>query len=516
MKLKAYRSKRKFDETPEPPAVKGESGHALRFCVQKHAASHLHYDFRLELDGILLSWAVPKGPSMNPQDKRLAIKVEDHPVDYMYFEGVIPKGSYGAGTVMLWDKGDYTAFNTQSKSESIQKMREGLEKGHLEFELFGEKLKGRFSLIELKNSKDKNAWLLIKGKDSDASTKDITELDYSVKTHAKQKNKTSLQSTKSKPSAKSKQPELIAPLSAKLVDKPIKAKPKEVPLTNLSKIYWPQEKITKGDMIDYYREIAPVIVPYLKNHPLMMHRYPNGIEGTEFYQKDAGSVPDWVVTGAVKHKEKTDHYVLVQNTKTLLYVANLGSIELHPIISSIQSINCPDFIAIDLDPEKTPFKKLVNTALEIHEFLEEAKIPNYLKTSGASGLHLYIPLHAKYEFSQTETFAELLANIVKQKMPSIISLERSPKKRETKIYFDYLQNLHGGRSMVAPYSLRAREGATVSTPLLWKEVNERLDPKSYNIKTIPERLKKIGDVFKPVLGKGLDLKGALKRLEKLL
>lgn len=292
------------------------------------------------------------------------------------------------------------------------------------------------------------------------------------------------------------------------------AKEDDIVLTHLDKVYWKKDKITKGDMIEYYDTVSKYILPYLKNRPLMLKRYPEGIDGEIFYQKDIKYPPSWMDTAVIQHSDKKVRYVLVQDKKTLLYVANLGSIELHPMICQAQSLKTPDFIAIDLDPLEVPFKVLVEVANEIHEFLEEIKIPHYCKTSGATGLHIYIPLKAEYPFEQTEAFAELLANIVQDRMPDIISLERSPKKRVGKVYFDYLQNTHGGHSMIAPYSLRGIPYAPVSTPLEWKEVNSKLDPTSFNIHTVPARLKKIGDIFKPVLTKSINLKAILKRLEQ--
>lgn len=288
----------------------------------------------------------------------------------------------------------------------------------------------------------------------------------------------------------------------------------DIALTHLDKVYWKKEKITKGDMIEYYRTVSKYILPYLKNRPLMLKRYPEGIDGEVFYQKDIKYPPPWMETALVQHSDKKVRYVLVQDLKALLYVANLGSIELHPMMCQAQSLQSPDFIAIDLDPLEVSFDVLVDVANEIHEFLEEIKIPHYCKTSGATGLHIYIPLKAEYPFEQTEKFAELLANIVQDRMPSIISLERSPKKRVKKVYFDYLQNTHGGHSMIAPYSLRGIPHAPVSTPLEWREVNARLDPTDFNIKTVPARLKSLGDIFKPVLTKSINLRAILKRLEK--
>lgn len=180
MTLKTYASKRRFDGTPEPAPKKGKEAKGLKFCVQKHDATHLHYDFRLELDGVLLSWAIPKGPSMNPKDKRLAIHVEDHPVDYLTFEGTIPAGNYGAGTVKLWDLGTYTAQGTETKKESETRLRKELKEGHLKITLNGEKLQGKFALIRMQGTENKNNWLLIKEKDEHATSKDVLESDWSV------------------------------------------------------------------------------------------------------------------------------------------------------------------------------------------------------------------------------------------------------------------------------------------------------------------------------------------------
>lgn len=302
-------------------------------------------------------------------------------------------------------------------------------------------------------------------------------------------------------------------------EKPVKIRKstpsKEEPsLTNLDKVYWKQESITKGEMIDYYRSVAPYLLPHLKNRPLMLHRYPNGIDQAGFYQKNMNTAPSWVETAEIHHKTKSDHYVLVQNLETLLYVANLGSIELHPMITQMNALDHPDFLAIDLDPHEISFKKVVQCALVVHELLEELEIPSYCKTSGGTGLHIYIPLHQRYSFSQTEPFALLLAHLVQERLPEIISLERMPDKRKQKIYFDYVQTGHGGRTMAAPYSLRARPHAPVSTPLKWNEVTEKLDPLAFNIHTVPERLKKTGDLFKDVLTKHIDLEKILNKINK--
>ncbi len=179
MSLEKYKSKRNFEKTAEPSGKKITASKKLRFVVQEHKATQLHYDFRLELDGVLKSWAVPKGPSMNPKVKRLAMMVEDHPIDYMKFEGVIPKGNYGAGEVIVWDLGTYNYPEIKNQKENIKLLNEGLKKGDLKFFLNGEKLKGSFVLVKMKGYQ-KNSWLLIKHKDEYATTKDILKEDRSV------------------------------------------------------------------------------------------------------------------------------------------------------------------------------------------------------------------------------------------------------------------------------------------------------------------------------------------------
>lgn len=305
-------------------------------------------------------------------------------------------------------------------------------------------------------------------------------------------------------------------------EKPIKLKKNlqknddSVTITHPEKVYWKKDHITKGEMIDYYRAVSPYLLPYLKNRPLMLHRYPQGIEGEGFYQKNMNTAPKWVQTVEIKHKEKNVNYVLIQNLETLLYVANLGSIELHPMITQFDSLDYPDFLAIDLDPLEIGFDKVILCAQEAHELLDQFGIPNYCKTSGGKGLHIYIPLHAKYTFEQINPFALLLATLLQQRLPDIVSLERMTSKRKKKVYFDYTQTGHAGHSMAAPYSLRARPHAPVSTPLKWSEVNDNLDPLDFNIHTVPKRLEKIGDLFKGVLTEKVNLSSVIKKMEKLI
>jgi bifunctional non-homologous end joining protein LigD len=845
MGLKLYKAKRDFTQTDEPEGSKKRSASSLNFCIQKHAARRLHYDFRLEHDGVLLSWAVPKGPSLDPKDKRLAIQVEDHPLDYQYFEGIIPKGNYGAGTVEIWDHGTYTMPHTTDRKEIEKAMTEGLKKGHFAVVLHGEKLNGEFVFQKLRNDSDKVEWLLIKKSDAYSNKnpvmrsnkmpdrispmlatlveepfdsedwlfevkwdgfrslafiengqvelksrnnlsfnqkfpsivrslekskesvildgeivvvdakgrsdfqlmqnyqtgegmllyyvfdllykdgRDMRELplierketlkkylsrldlplirfsdhivkegkrffkeaekeklegiigkkmssEYQsrrsrdwvkIKTSLRQEvvicgftepkgarkkfgaliagiydennelryaghvgggfNETLLQDIyeQLKPLIQKKspfkkipkvnmpvtwvKPKLMAEVSFaewtkdNIMRQPIfqglrgncktpgpgknallshfaapppgptqtsmspavgfgplrspdklaqnhhfcqglefcncllrndkdpksikKEKPeqveealsegtkkiKDLTLTHLEKVYWPKEGYTKGDLISYYERIASFILPYLKDRPVMLHRYPEGINGPDFYQKDLKlNPPSGIKTFPLKQEGRIINYLIINDVRSLLYAVNLGSIDLHPFMATTSHLDRPDYCVIDLDPHGTSFDNVIEAALAVHELLDELKVVHCCKTSGGNGLHIVIPLHAKYDFDQSKQFAEIICHLVHEKLPQTTSIERSPEKRPRKVYLDFLQN-RKNQSIAAPYSVRPREFAKVSTPLEWSEVNARLDVSKFNIKTVPRRLEKIGDIFKPVLGKGIDMKAIL-------
>lgn len=824
MGLKEYHQKRDFKETAEP---KGSKPHRQRgeaeFVVQEHHASHLHYDFRLEVEGVLKSWAIPKGPSLDPAEKRLAVQVEDHPFEYRTFEGTIPEGSYGAGVVKIWDKGTYIAEGAATPQESERLMQKGLEEGHLNFIMNGRKLKGAFSLIRLHGDQSKQ-WLLIKKREQNAtssvakprpSTKrssrssvdsgeegawqsmqtdmptdvkpmlatlvdepfndkdwifevkwdgyralaeiqkgschlysrnlqtfdkrfpallddlrsipttalldgEIVVLDdqgkpsfqlvqnyqrtqsgtliyyvfdllylegydvrhlpllerkkllkqllpdrmphlrfcehveekgkaffkaahhegfegiiakqaqspyqtgrsqdwLKIKTHQRQEAiicgftppkgsrqkfgslllgvydqgklvyvghtgsgfdrqklisiyerlQPLIQSTspfanppKLRSSVTWVKPELVCEINfaewtkvgqmrqaifvdiredkkpeevvrertvstqkalskktssseetaAKKVKSRTKASlPSSVELSNLDKIYWPEESYTKGDLIEYYRQVAPYILPYLKDRAETLKRYPNGISGPSFYQKEVDNAPPWVRTEVIQHEDREVRYLFIDNVESLLYTANLGCIGFHPFNSRFQSLFAPDYLILDLDPEGVTFDVVVEVAQEIHRTLEEWKVPSLCKTSGATGMHVYVPLGARYTFEEAKQFANLIVHLVHQRLPDLTSLERSPQKRQRKVYLDYLQN-NFAQTVASPYSVRPRSGATVSTPLKWTEVKAGLDPADFTIKTVLKRLKKVGDLFKPVLGKGINLPAILKKI----
>jgi len=331
MALEQYIAKRDFSQTPEPK--NGEPGKmgALRFVVQRHQASTLHYDFRLEVDGVLKSWAVPKGPSMNRTDKRLAVQVEDHPWEYRTFEGEIPEGNYGAGTVQIWDQGTSHAETSDGREGSEQEMRQGLEKGSLRFVLAGERLRGAFSLVQIKKG-EADTWLLMKKKDQEA-----TKSPYNSKACAKAPNAP----TGGAKAAKKERSARVKRADSEKADPSDKKQPTgrdtvsvdiegySLSLTNLDKVYWPEEGYTKADLIHYYRQVARYLLPYLQDRPQALHRHPNGLKDEGFYQKDAGDqVPEWVQTESIySESSKRDvHYILCQNEATLTYLNNLGCI----------------------------------------------------------------------------------------------------------------------------------------------------------------------------------------------
>jgi len=862
MSLKQYREKRSKDKTPEPFGGRAR-GNALRFVVQKHDASHLHYDFRLEMDGVLKSWAIPKGPSTDPEVKRLAMMVEDHPYDYKDFEGIIPKGQYGGGTVIVWDQGTYAPaepLDQDIRKQEKQLLRE-LHYGKLKFILKGKKLKGQFALIKA-HGRGENGWLLMKLDDKYASTTDITAKDKSVisgktiarleenpdRVYGKGKKiiKKSSTAKEVKPPARTlfkgvpKQPfyEEVQPMLATLVDKPfdsagwiyevkwdgyravafvnrkqaelksrnnksfkdkfypvyaqlqklglravldgevvvvtenghanfgklqnwrseadgellfyvfdmiwyngydlkglpltqrrkilqqvlpenpvirlsrdfdtsgtefleaakkmgmegimakrkdslyhtgdrtkdwlkIKAakrqevviggytknegttkyfssllvgvydkkknfiytgkvgtgfnqqqqknmmqqfealvtdkppfkeepdvnkpsrfrpapphatvtwlKPKligevsyteittdgvmrhpsfngmrddkkaqevnlevekstdeviagsgrktllhpsentqvkkinrhELKFTNLTKIFWPVEKITKRDLINYYDQVAPVILPYLKGRPQSMNRFPDGIHGEGFYFKDVtGKVPEWVDTCVYHSDDGRDrHYLVGKDEATLLYMANLGCIEMNPWSSTVKKPDHPTFCIIDLDPDKNTFEQVIETAQVTKAILDDMGVPCYCKTSGSTGLHIYIPLGNKYTYEQSKAFARVIAILIHRELPRFTTIERPIAKRKGKLYIDFLQN-RPHATIACAYAVRPKPGATVSMPLDWSEVKSGLKMKDFHIFNAPERINSMGDIFKPVLGKGIDLKKVISK-----
>ena len=802
MSLEDYIKKRDFKSTNEPKAeISGENQH--RFVIQRHQASRLHYDLRLEIDGVLKSWAVPKGPSMNPGDKRLAIQTEDHPVKYLDFQGSIPKGNYGAGEMSIWDKGVFKPAIPKDPSTQMAS-------GNLKLIFNGKKIKGEFALV--RTSRGERQWLLIKKKDNFSTDLDYDAEDLLSKPASKEGKLLALKFRDSvKPmlatSAKkifndpewiyelkwdgyrliahidhgkveihsrngisynSKFPNLVKDLEripqkvildgeVVVVDKtgipdfqklqnydantegslkfyvfdmlflnghsmlelpllerksligevledtriaiycdhiegmgtafyqkavaagmegvmakrsdstytpgyrtdkwlkikasedqeclicgytdsdgavfgslilgvyrdedlvyigncgtgfksktqkqllekmkplkvdktPFKTQPNlkgrkanwirpdlvcevtfsewtkagrmrhpvfkglredkssaeintgkiasrdaqknnggthsnslqiaglEVKVTNLDKVYWPDTGLRKYDLIDYYIKIADHILPYLKDRPQNLHRHPDGIKKEGFYQKDnEGLLEEWIETTRIysKSAHRDIKYLLCQNEASLIYMANLGCIELNPWNSRVQSLDRPDYTVIDLDPsEANTFEEVIEVARVAGDILEQADIKAYLKTSGSTGLHIYLPLKAGYTYEEGRDFTKLLCYFIQERTKGLTSMERSVKRRKGKIYLDYLQNRRG-QTLASAYCVRPKPGAPVSAPLEWEELKKDLKIIDFNLLNMPERLAQKGDLFKGILEEKIDVENALERLNGL-
>jgi DNA ligase D len=533
MGLTKYNEKRNFKQTPEPKGKKSDKHKKLIFVIQRHQATRLHYDFRLELEGVLKSWAVPKGPSMKSGDKRLAVMVEDHPLDYATFAGEIPEGNYGAGIVDIFDSGTYTPYKAPEGVDTETHLLEQLSKGDLKVVINGKNIKGAFAFVRMKDEagKPSSNWLIIKKKDEfDLPEYDIESVKPIVSTGKQKRRKSEGSNFRERiPADKVWISNSHRPVNtlAKKEEEPtfntskeqiINFGKKELKITNFDKIYWPDEGITKGELIKYYLEISDYILPYLRNRPQSLNRFPNGIKGPSFYHKDmeVDQLPAWAKTVKM-YSKANDHdidYLICNDIPTLLYMANLGCIEINPWHSKYNKPEFPDYMMLDLDPGEISFSEVVNTALVIKEISDELKIQSFCKTSGATGLHIYFPLGARYDYDQVKIFAEILANLTHSRIPSVTTVERTISKRGNKIYVDFLQN-RKGQTIAAPYSVRPRPLATVSTPLEWSEVNHNLSPEMFTIRNIFKRLKNKGDLWKGIFDNPVNIIKVLKNIEKL-
>jgi bifunctional non-homologous end joining protein LigD len=473
MALEKYEQKRDFHKTPEPPARPGPAHRKPIFVVQEHHASRLHYDFRLEADGVLKSWAVPKEPSMDPAQKRLAVHVEDHPLAYANFAGTIPEGQYGAGTVAIWDKGTFD--NLLTEKPVPQTVAEGIAAGRLEFALHGKKLRGRFALVRMSGKGRKDNWLLIKMKDELAHPETAANGRTSRKTVPKLRAKPTSAAPQRRPAAK-----------------PAK---EDVTFTNLDKLMYPEDGITKGEVIEFYRRIAPHLLPHLRDRPATLERLPEGVgngRAPHFWQKNTPpSYPDWIPRVELPSEQgKTVSYVLVNDLETLLYLVNQGTLTFHVWFSRVEDLDRPDFVLFDLDPGQSAFGNVITVANQLHEVLTEEGSKAYVKTSGKTGLHVLVSWDAEGGYDEARAWAGHLAERVVEGLPDEATTERSKAKRGRRVYVDVLQNARGHHA-VPPYVLRAVPGATVSTPLRWSEVTPDLDPARFNLKTIFRRLARL-------------------------
>lgn len=492
-KLEEYKRKRDFSSTSEPKARISKSEKPI-FVVQRHHATRLHYDFRLEHNGALKSWAVPKGPSMNPDDKRLAVETEDHPIEYAGFEGTIPEGNYGAGSVLIWDKGIYENISGKDERISIEK---AYDKGHIKFMLHGKRLRGAFSLIRIRN--DKRQWLLIKQNDEYASDRNILEPVEEPKTgKVWQPNR--------KPKMK-KGFEFLQELvgSKNIVTVAKKGKKHGDGISNPEKVLFPDSGYTKKDLVEYYEKIAEFMLPHVEERPISMRRFPDGIKGEIFFQKDAPDYfPEWIKKARIKKSDGFTSYAVCNDKKTLAYLAN-QAVEPHIWLSRIDNLENPDKMIFDLDPQNTHLEDVCGGANLLKEILEGVGLQSFVMSTGSRGLHVVVPLDRKLDFKKVSSFARVIARHLEDYDPSRFTAEQRKGKRKGNVFVDTYRNA-STQTSVAPYSARAIEGAPVAVPLEWSEIRRGFNPQKYNIKNVFSRLDKKGEIWHDIYKKRQSLK----------
>ncbi|HEY2910586.1 MAG TPA: non-homologous end-joining DNA ligase [Gemmataceae bacterium] len=486
MSLQEYKRKRHFDRTPEPTGRTADrSGHL--FVIQKHAASHLHYDFRLELDGVLKSWAVPKGPSLDPAVKRLAMQVEDHPIEYGSFEGIIPQGEYGGGTVMLWDRGSW---------EPMEAARESYRSGRLKFRLSGHKLRGQWMLVKTGSEKGRNRWLLFKEKDDEArpGSKDKLLESPSVTTGrsleeiaADQDRVWDSTGERRSTAAKVKQsPKPAAKYDAR------NERFAGVRLTSPDKLLYPDDGITKLELAQYYRDVAKWMLPHVRHRPLVLMRCPEGRHKECFFQKHPGvGTPETLRQIPVRESSATRNYLIADDAAGLISLAQIGALEIHVWGSREDKLEQPDRLIFDLDPDEAlPWKRVTAGALQVRDFLSKLGLRCFVKTTGGKGLHLVVPIVRRLEWDDVKAFCKKVADLVVTADPAHFTANMSKAARPGKIFIDYLRNGRGATA-VAAYSTRAKAGAPVSTPIDWKELDDLGGANAFTIRNIGRRLGKL-------------------------
>ncbi|HXW81285.1 MAG TPA: DNA polymerase ligase N-terminal domain-containing protein [Acidimicrobiales bacterium] len=527
--LSVYRDKRDFTRTSEPegaPVLAAETdGAAWRFVVQRHRARRLHYDFRLEIDGVLASWAVPKGPTLDPSVRRAAFHVEDHPLEYFDFEGVIPSGEYGGGDVIVWDEGTWqldAAGGPQSPGAALRA-------GELHLDMQGHKLLGRFVLVRTRtDAAGKEQWLLLHKRD-----------EYAVEGWDPEDHPRSVLSGRTNEEVKAEPHRLwhsdlpASQASVLLTPPPVpeagadeidaldhigregtwRIFGRELKVTNLDKVLFDarpgEAPVSKRDLLRYSAQIAPVVLPYLAHRPLNMHRFPNGAGSDGFWHKELPAhapewLPRWHNPDASSGEAHT--YLVVDEPAALVWAANFGALEWHAWTSRVEEPEQPTYALVDIDPgDRTTWAELLVLARLHRTALEHLGVQGQPKVTGRRGVQVWIPIAPGPSFARTRAWAEQLSRTIGAVVPELVSWKWQVGERSGLARLDYTQNARN-KTLVAPYSPRPAPGAPVSAPIEWDELDDPgLRPDGFTIRTIVDRLAKKRDIFRPVLQTGQHL-----------
>ena len=531
-RLARYQEKRDFSRTAEPAGGDDGRRDAERpdgplFVVQRHRARRRHYDLRLEIDGVLASWAVPKGPTLDPKARHLAVHVEDHPIEYAEFEGVIPAGEYGGGDVIVWDRGTWEFAGSGDPAAAV-------EKGDLHFDLHGEKLKGRFVLIRRgrDGSGGKEQWLLLHKDDEFAEPGwDPEDHPHSVKsgrTNDEVADAPEAMWRSDLPADQAEVPvegasrrrrreplptwdpptdEELAALDELGTKGKWRLQGRELALTNLDKVLFPgrdgEEPVTKRDLIRYHAVIAPTMLPYLADRPLNTQRFPNGVDKPGFWHKEVPShAPDWIRRWRYEDAEpdETQWYIVPDSVPTMAWLANYGAVELHAWTSRIPEFRNPTWALFDIDPgTETTFDDILVLARLHRTALDHLGVEARPKVSGQRGIQIWVPIVPTYTYAETRQWVETVSKAIGRTVPDMVSWAWRKEDRKGKARLDYTQNVIN-KTLVAPYSARPRPGAPVSVPLEWDELDDPdLTPDRWTIRTVLDRLEEVGDPFAPLL-----------------
>jgi bifunctional non-homologous end joining protein LigD len=515
---------RDFAVTAEPEGATPAAGGG-RFVVQRHRARRLHYDFRLEVDGVLASWAVPRGPSLDPAARQLAVHVEDHPLEYADFEGVIPRGQYGGGDVVVWDRGTWTPARTDDPAAAI-------EAGELHFDLAGEKLAGRFALIRRGRSgsrSGKEEWLLVHKNDEHArhgwNADDHPRSVLSGRTNDEVAADPDALWQSGVAAAEAELPlgrgrtwepptdDELAALDALGRGGRWSVAGREVKLTNLDKVLFPgradEPPVTKRELVRHYTVVAPQLLPYLLGRPVNLHRYPDGVDRPGFWQQELpAGAPEWVTRwhDPDAGPDEAECRVVADSVATLAWLANLGAVELHPWTGRLPDVRRPTWALIDVDPgTRTSFAEVLVLARLFRTALAHLDVEGIPKVTGQRGVQIWVPVAPGYSYSDTRAWVEKVSRAVGSTVPELVSWEWNKDRRGGRARLDYTQNI-GNKTLVAPWSARPRPGAPVSVPLRWEELDDPdLAPDRWTVRTVPARIAETGDPLAPLVGRAQEL-----------